>query len=245
MHIRRKSTPTERALASARVTATDLGNRAGETAQQWTERAQTTVVPAVEQAARTASERMRNDVQPAVAAAAGTVAASATVAAEAAREEARLRSKDARERGQQALKDAEKRTRKTRKEARKRGLLAADRARTAVGLQPSKPERHWLRNIAIALGLIGVAAFVASKAGSTTPEPVRIPTTPTPHAPGANGAPAAVVVDEEPLVDPVADTDDKLEVVAEPLADPADPIVGTSEAAEAGDDADASEGKKS
>lgn len=209
MHVRRKSSPAERALETARV-AKDLGSRAGEAAQQINERAQATVVPAVGQAAKTASEHIRHDVQPAVATAAATVAATAAAAAEAAREEARARGKDARERSQQALKDVDKRTKKTRRQAKKRGLVAADRARAAVGLEPAKPERHWLRTIVVALGLAGGAAYVANKArGSAGPEPVTIPTTPTPYTPAAT-TPVDEVIDEPvavPVDEPVEPVD--------------------------------------
>lgn len=167
MHVRRTTSRSERALDTAKGTAKDLGTRAGEAAHQLGGKAQTTLVPAVEQAARTAGERYRADVQPALATAASSVAASAAAVAESAREEART----------QGAK-AEKRTRKARKRAKKRSRGAAARARAALGRE--QPKRHRLRKTLLALGLAGAVAWIASRAaGSTGPEPVRIPTTPT------------------------------------------------------------------
>ena len=177
MHVRRKSTRSEGPLDTARDTVKDLGSKAGEAALQLNELAQTTVVPVVEQAAKTASERIRTDVQPAVTAAAASIASAAAAATDAARDEARVR-------GKKALLDADVRTRQARKRARQQALIAAERARAVVGLERPKPKRHRLRNLLVTLGLAGAAAWVANKAmGGSPPEPVRIPTTPTPHTP--------------------------------------------------------------
>jgi len=54
-----------------------------------------------------------------------------------------------------------------------------------------KPKKHWFRRIVVTLGLAGAAAWVASRAaGGSVPEPVRIPTTPTPPPTSAPQAPA-------------------------------------------------------
>ena len=188
MHLRRtRRTPTERALDSAKETAKDLGTRAGEAAFLLNERAQTTVIPAVEQAAKNVAERYHNEVQPLILTAATSIAATAAASAETAREEARVRAQKALteidRRGREALKEADKRGQQARVDALKRGLEMTEKARSVVGPEEPPKKTHRLRNLLIALGLAGIAAYVASKVNgdsSTQDEPVRIPTTPPP-----------------------------------------------------------------
>lgn len=198
MHVRRTSSRRKRFCGSSKDSATDtavgaakdLRAKAGETAQQLSDKAQATVVPAaqqaakaageryrsdvqptVEQVARTAGERFRTDVQPAVEQAARTVSAAVAAAAGAVSEESRTRGKE-----------AEQRTRKTRKQARKRDRDAAGRSRAAVGRE--QPKRPWFRRVVVALGLAGAVAWVANKArAGSAPEPIRIATTPSPQTP--------------------------------------------------------------
>jgi hypothetical protein len=189
MHLRRtRRTPTERALDTAKETARDLGTKAGEAAFLLNERAQTTVIPAVEQAAKNAAERYHNEVQPLILTAATSIAATAAASAETAREEARVRAQKALteidRRGREALKEADKRGQQARVDALKRGLEMTEKAKSAVGVEEEPPKKtHRLRNLLIALGLAGIAAYVATKVNgdsSTQDEPVRIPTTPPP-----------------------------------------------------------------
>ena len=188
MHLRRtRRTPTERAIDTAKETARDLGTRAGEAAFLLNERAQATVIPAVEQAAKNAAERYHNEVQPLILTAATSIAATAAASAETAREEARVRAQKALteidRRGREALKEADKRGQQARVDALKRGLEMTEKAKSAVGLEEPPKKTHRLRNLLIALGLAGIAAYVATKVNgdsSAQDEPVRIPTTPPP-----------------------------------------------------------------
>ncbi|MBA2639963.1 MAG: hypothetical protein H0U77_08220 [Nocardioidaceae bacterium] len=195
MHVRRKSSRTDRALDQAKDLGATAQAKAVEAAAGLSERAQTTLVPAAEEAARKAQEKFRTDVKPALQSAAATATAAAAAAAEAAREEAARRGEDAGKRTRKARKDLAKSTKKARKRARKRG--AADRARAAVGRD--KPKRNWLRTIAIGLGLAGVAAFVAKRLRGD--DEVEIIST-TPTAP-----PPAPIVDDPVAIDDL-DVDD-------------------------------------
>jgi len=197
MHVRRKSSRTDRALDQAKDLGATAQAKAVEAAAGLSERAQTTLVPAAEEAARKAQEKFRTDVKPALQSAAATATAAATAAAEAAREEAARRGEDAGKRTRKARKDLAKSTKKARKRARKRGAGAADRARAAVGRE--KPKRNWLRTIAIGLGLAGVAAFVAKRLRGD--DEVEIIST-TPTAP-----PPAPIVDDPVAIDDL-DVDD-------------------------------------
>jgi hypothetical protein len=151
-----RRTPTERALDSAKETAKDLGTRAGEAAFLLNERAQTTVIPAVEQAAKNAAERYHNEVQP-------LILTAATLDRRDRRPPARrpraggsgARAEGAHEidrRGREALKEADKRGQQARVDALKRGLEMTEKARSVVGRRKPPKKTHRLRNLLIALG---------------------------------------------------------------------------------------------
>ena len=88
MHVRRKSSRTDRALGQAKDLGAQAQAKAVDTAAMLSEKAQTTLVPAAEEAAKRAQEKYREDVKPALANLAATATAAATAGAEAAREEA-------------------------------------------------------------------------------------------------------------------------------------------------------------
>lgn len=175
MHVRRKSR-TDRAKGQPKDLGATAQARAVETASTLSEKAQTTIVPAAEQTARVVSERYQEDVLPALQNAASTASAVVAAAAEAAREEAEKRTRKSR-------KELKKSAKKARKRAKKRGADAADRARSTVGRE--QPKSHKLRNLFVALGLAGAAAYVANKMQSGDGGTV-IPTTPPPTAPPAD-----------------------------------------------------------
>ena len=128
MHVRRKSSRTDRALGQAKDLGAQAQAKAADAAATLSEKAQTTLIPASQDAAKRAQEKYYSDVKPALASAAATATAAATAAAEAAREEAGKRTQTVREeagkRGKKARKDLAKSTKKASREgeeARRRG----------------------------------------------------------------------------------------------------------------------------